>query len=506
MRPINLISFVDSMNQLSKDVFKEYLNEFQIYPKESELLDIKQLVSEFNENKAGLEELDQYYIGYKINQISKEFDLLRFGKDYIVNIELKSKKSKEDIRTQLIENQYYLSSINENVYSFTYVSVDKILYKLNEDKQLVECDFESLISVLRDQELLYIDNLDNIFNPSNFLISPFNTTEKFIKGNYFLTDHQRQMKREMMDNDELIKSKFKFISIEGSAGTGKTLFAYDISKQYIDAGKKVLIIHCGITNEGHEILNNKYHWTIIPIKDVDKYDLNGYDLILIDETQRIRKTQLEQIINSVNESNSKCIFSYDKAQYLSKSEKDNKIPEYIDELVNPKKFKLTGKIRTNKEIASFIKNLFDLSARDKTVKYSNINIKYFSKPEDARRYMSIICNQGWKIINYTPPLYGTYPYEKFKYPSAETAHKVIGQEFDNIVAVIDEYFYYETIIDTNTGKKKKVLSIINYRITPIYDPRQMLFQILTRTRKKLTLIIINNEELLKECIGIINNK
>lgn len=504
MRPINLISFVDSMNQLSKDVFKEYLNTFRIYPKESELLDIKQLVNEFNENKATLKELDQYYIGYRINQISKEFDLLRFGNDYIVNIELKSKKSKEDIRTQLIENQYYLSSVNENIYSFTYVSRDNILYKLDENKQLVECDFESLISVLRDQELLHIDNLDNIFNPSNYLISPFNTTEKFISGNYFLTDHQRQIKKEMMDNNGLIK--FKFISIEGAAGTGKTLFAYDISKQYINAGKKVLIIHCGITNEGHEILNNKYHWTIIPIKYVDKYDLNGYDLILIDETQRIRKYQLEQIITSVNESNSKCIFSYDKAQYLSKSEKDNNIPEYIDELVNPKKFKLTEKIRTNKEIASFIKNLFDLSARDTTIKYSNIKIKYFSKPEDARRYMSIIRNQGWKLINYTPPLFGTYPYEKFKHPLAETAHKVIGQEFDNIVAVIDEYFYYKTITDTNTGKRKRVLSTKNYINTPIYDPRQMLFQILTRTRKKLTLIIINNEELLKECIGIINNK
>lgn len=238
MRPINLISFVDSMNQLSKDVFKEYLNTFRIYPKESELLDIKQLVNEFNENKATLKELDQYYIGYRINQISKEFDLLRFGNDYIVNIELKSKKSKEDIRTQLIENQYYLSSVNENIYSFTYVSRDNILYKLDENKQLVECDFESLISVLRDQELLHIDNLDNIFNPSNYLISPFNTTEKFISGNYFLTDHQRQIKKEMMDNNGLIK--FKFISIEGAAGTGKTLFAYDISKQYINAGKKFL--------------------------------------------------------------------------------------------------------------------------------------------------------------------------------------------------------------------------------------------------------------------------
>ena len=37
-----------------------------------------------------LAELDGYYIGYSIKQISKEFDLLRFGTDFVLNIELKS--------------------------------------------------------------------------------------------------------------------------------------------------------------------------------------------------------------------------------------------------------------------------------------------------------------------------------------------------------------------------------------------------------------------------------
>lgn len=32
---------------------------------------------------------DGYYVGYAIKQIGKEFDLLRFGDDKILNIELK---------------------------------------------------------------------------------------------------------------------------------------------------------------------------------------------------------------------------------------------------------------------------------------------------------------------------------------------------------------------------------------------------------------------------------
>ena len=268
----------------------------------------------------------------------------------------------------------------------------------------------------------------------------------------------------------------------------------------------MLIIHCGLLNEGHEKLIKEYRWGIIPIKNIDNYNLNDYDLVLADETQRIRKIQLKKMINSIKESDTQCIFSYDKAQYLSKKEKNNNISEFIDFLAQPKKFKLTQKVRTNREVASFIKNLFDLSAKDATAKYSNINIKYFSKPKDALQYMDIVKNKGWEVINYTPSLFDVYPYDKFQYQGAKNAHKVVGQEFDNVVAVIDDHFYYETITDPKTDKKKRVLSTQNYHKRPIYHPTKMLFQILTRTRKRLTLIIINNEALLKECLGIINNK
>ena len=62
--------------------------------------------------------LDGYYVGFSILQIANEFDLLRFGTDYIVNIELKSKLPEENkietIITQMHKQHYYLKATPHN--------------------------------------------------------------------------------------------------------------------------------------------------------------------------------------------------------------------------------------------------------------------------------------------------------------------------------------------------------------------------------------------------------
>ena len=57
--------------------------------------------------------LDGFYLGYSIPQIGKEFDLIQLGEidsnKYILNIELKSESSPEEIQKQLQRNRYYLN-------------------------------------------------------------------------------------------------------------------------------------------------------------------------------------------------------------------------------------------------------------------------------------------------------------------------------------------------------------------------------------------------------------
>ncbi|EKN69278.1 hypothetical protein BABA_10461 [Neobacillus bataviensis LMG 21833] len=492
LKSVNLLSLVNAANDLSSVVYKMYKENFRIKLKENEIKDIESLVNQLNTHSRNPYIYDGYYSGYTIGQISKEFDLLRFGLSNIINIELKTENTGDRMKEQLLKNKYYLSFIGKEVISFTFVAEEEKLYYIDDNENLIETDFPFLISNLLEQELESIDDIDKMFDPSNYLVSPFNSTEAFLEGRYFLTDHQVNIKKEILS-----LSNFNapcYISIEGSAGTGKTLLTYDIAKEYINDSKKVLIFHCGRLNSGHHKLRDNYSWEVSNIKYHESFTLSMYDLIIIDEVQRVFINQIEKFLNNVKSTNAKCIFSYDSQQCLARWEIDWNIPQFIKDQVSPHHFKLSEKIRTNKEIAAFIKNLFDLSKRNPNQDYTNVNVQYFSDYIDARKYMDVLRYNGWKMINYTPSQYTRYPYEDYKSSSEDTAHLVVGQEFDNVIAVIDQYFYY-----AENGK----LSTRGYPLKPYYHPTKMLYQIVTRTRKKLTVIIIKNEAVLNECLKIL---
>lgn len=494
MKVTNLISILNANKDLSKELFDKYLKCFGIdVIKKSELEDISSLVESIKNHYGRLTIFDGYYIGFTINQISKEFDLLRFGIDNIINIELKRNNTGDKMKKQLIMNKYYLSFLDKQVYNFTYVSEDDTLFYLNDSDELEHVDFDYLISLLENQDLEEIYNIQSLFDPSNYLISPFNSTNEFIEGKYFLTDHQLEIKKNIL---KLISSGLKFITIEGNAGTGKTLLSYDLAYEYINKSKPVLVVHCGKLNNGHKILNAKYGWDIIQAKDLLGTRLDNYYVVLVDEVQRMFKGQLIYLIEKVKELEINCIFSYDKKQCLSSKEIKRDNPTYIKNNTSSTNFRLTDKIRSNKEIASFIGGLFDLSKVNKNISYSNINIEYFSEANKARKYSMILNEQGWEVINYTPG-FNNFPYEKLNVPFCNNAHEVVGQEYDNVAAIIDQYFYYN---------ENKMLSTKGYNLKPRYHPTKMLFQILTRARKKVTIIIVNNPEILEKCLQILNYK
>ncbi|MCY7895640.1 ATP-binding protein [Bacillus spizizenii] len=497
MKPINLLSLMDAKNDLSPPSLELYLNNFNIEAKkikEQEWIGIETLINEFKTYSKEIDLFEGFYLGYTINQISKEFDLLRFGEDIVINIELKRENTGDKIIKQLKENKYYLSFLGKEVLNFTYVVKDKTIFYLNSDGAVIETDFLFLISQLNDQRLQKIKDINKLFNPTNYLVSPFNSTDKFIGGHYFLTDHQKNIKNEILGMNS--NSDPCFISIQGSAGTGKTLLTYDIAKEYIKDSKKVLIFHCGNLNAGHIQLINNYGWQIAPVKNYGFYNYANYDLIIIDEAQRIYKKQIESIIDKIISTNCKCIFSFDPNQCLASFEIKRNIPQVIKDKASPRNFKLTEKIRTNKEIASFVKNLFDLSQKSSKQVYSNINIQYFSNAREAKKYKNFLIDQGWTAINYTPSKIHHYPYDEYQDSWTNTAHEVIGQEYDNVIAVLDKHFFYN-----EEGK----LHTKGWSVDPYYHPTKMLLQIVTRARKKLSLIIIDNELLLKQCMKILRN-
>ena len=48
-----------------------------------------------------------------------------------------------------------------------------------------EIDFHELCDDLSSQKIMYLNHIDEVFEPSNYLISPFNSTDRFINEEYF---------------------------------------------------------------------------------------------------------------------------------------------------------------------------------------------------------------------------------------------------------------------------------------------------------------------------------
>ena len=492
MRNINILSIIEAYRKLSNTLFQKLMNSYGITSgiKNYELNGIESFVDELLKANNNISIVNRYYLGYSIPQIGKEFDLLRFGHNYIINIEIKTESSIEKILKQQQKNKYYLSFLDKPLHIYTFISNENKLYKLvirNHGDEIEEITFNELCNILMSQEVVTFNNIDDLFNPSDYLVSPFNSPEKFMSEGYFLTVQQEQIYKEIQT--KLSDTATNFIALTGGAGTGKTLLTYHIAKETIQRGKKVLILHCAPLNSGHQILMDEYNWSIY----MPKYAPNtiDFDLIIIDEAQRMYPYQFDKYIREVRTLNKKCIFSYDEKQYLRDNEKQYHTKERIEKELLCTPYKLTDKIRTNKEIAYFIRQLFNIKKNIPNIDYTNIELTYCKDCYSAKLLLQELLERGWKTPNYTPGTRSFFHYEAYLSNDTESAHSVVGQEFNNVVVVIDESFKYNSqgdLIADNT----------------YYSQRQMLYQIITRTRKKLHIVIINNEVMLNRCIDILS--
>jgi hypothetical protein len=333
-----------------------------------------------------------------------------------------------------------------------------------------------LVKLLIDQDIDDTEIPDDLFNPWDFLVSPFNSTQKFLSNEYFLTHQQEDVKNQIIDSLDSPKAT-KFISIIGSAGTGKTLLTYDIAKEFISKKRKPLIIHCGQLNDGHEELR-KNGWTITPIKNYSSHDFANYDLVIIDEAQRIRDTQLKDIVDKVERAEGRCIFSHDKLQILANWEEKNDVSAKIHSITSITQYKLSDKIRTNKEIAAFIKMLFNAKRTLPISSNGNIEINYFDTTEDAKSYLGELDERKWEVLRFTPSQYNNEHHEKYSEVFNKTSHQVIGQEFDGVAVTIDKFFSYNENGD------------LIYKSEAYYHPAKMLFQNITRAKPVFVNVVV----------------
>lgn len=169
---------------MSQDISKVEIKQFlEIHNlKEHEFEDLNKLC-EILKNAAMLAPhiFENYYINYEIAQIGKEFDILRIGENSVVNVELKSKKDESKILKQLQKNYYYLSFLQKEIYCFTFISETSEFYHFDTNNEKLELtNVETILEQIR--EIKDIETkIDDLFVPSNYLVSPFNNTEAFFE-------------------------------------------------------------------------------------------------------------------------------------------------------------------------------------------------------------------------------------------------------------------------------------------------------------------------------------
>lgn len=498
MKSVNLKSLIDIYIDNNREIPIEYINfigsEYMLDIKKNELDSLEHLINNIErmDYTKDMSKYNYFYLGYKIPQIGKEFDLLRFDNNNILNIEYKREvKDIEKLEKQLLRNKYYLKFLNKNSILIGYIQNTDKLYILK-NKHLEEIEYITLLEILNDNFTCLEVDLNKIFKASNYLISPFNKTQEFIENQYFLTDQQEKIKNKIINNLKFVEENFL---IQGDAGTGKTLLIYDIAKELINRNIKVAIIHCGKLNRGHLELREIYNWKIYSIRDYKSVINEEFNVIFIDEIQRVKKAQFEEIMRYIKSHKIILICSGDRKQILKNNE-----GEILDILEQHtlNKYNLSKKIRTNKELSNFIKIMLDLDKiEDNNLKFDNINITYFKNYIEANRYIS--SKRHFSFIAYTPTVYPQNGLVGFEVTcdnknTVGNSHEVIGQEFENVGVIIDKHFYYE-------NNKLKANQMYNN----VYSPTKMFYQAITRVIETLEIIVVENIDIFNKLIKITNN-
>lgn len=448
--------------------------------------------------------LDGWYYSFTIPHISKEFDLLKFdGQKTVVNIELKSQIiDRERILTQLRQNRYYLKSIAPEIYNFLHIKDDEGHYELfiydpdDENEPLKRCSVGRLADTIRRVRRPVTDDIENYFQAKQFLISPMNTPERFLKGGYFLTSQQRDIKDNILSLKDTGK---KFFGISGPAGTGKTLLLYDIVKE-LSESLSTCIVHSAEVPDGLKVLDRglpDFH--IIDEASAASENLEQYDVIAVDEAHRLGSESFDHIVRA-SENVKVCLFSYDYEQVLSRSERDRNIPAKIRCLPGFEETSLSGRIRTNEGIFSFIRRMMkntNKSPHNNPTYYDDVDIVYADSIEESDKIIDLYLSKGYTFIAYSPSIKADGAIEHYgEDRRILKSHDVIGQEFDKVVVFLDDNFMYDAD-GSLTAKEPQ---------TPDYLYEKLFFQNITRVREKLCIVVIHNKPILEELLWIKANE
>ena len=459
-----------------------------------EMESLRKLVDFFIRKGLTIQDMDGFFFSFHIPQIGKEFDLLKSTGKSCINIELKSQPVPESqILNQLLKNRYYLSHLGIRLNLYTVETSSMSFYKLSLAGELVRIEPDELVNAVSKYSRDYLNTIDEFFRPSEYLVSPLTTPGKFIHGEYFLTQAQEQVKKQVLQGVEE-SLQCAYFHITGNPGTGKTLLVYDIAKSLSHSGRTVIIHSDRISDEQLQISREIDNLKVIAADSLQHGGslLKEYSFLLVDESHRLLQEQFHEICDSAETNDQVCIFCSDPDQVLSTSEKNRNIVGQIRKLPLTEEFILSEKLRTNKEMASFILRLKNLAYQPEvSMKYLNVELNYAETTAEAQNLLSYYKARQYVFINYSQPNACGSPYAD--YEEEFDTHHIAGKEFKNVVMLMDDSFYYD---------ENGVLQGVPHP-NPDYLYPNLFYQGVTRVQEKLALIVLKAPELFLNISSIV---
>lgn len=431
--------------------------------REWELESMKALVRELEVHMQDVHAL-RFFYSFQVPRLGKEFDLLQIKDDQIVNIELKSGKvSDEAVRKQLLQNRYYLSVQGKMIQSYTYISSQERLVRLNNHDHIVEADWDQLCLALQRQSKDYEGDIEDLFQAEMYLFSPVTEPERFLNKEYFLTSQQKDIERRILD--KIRKVKYGYFWFCGLPGTGKTLLLYDIAMK-LSVHQKVCMIHCGETGKKWKILHDRLlRIAFLSDSQLEECpDLKEYSAILVDEAHLLSVKELHRILE-LSEKHP-VIFSSDDEDMISDEEMDRTMIREIEHLPDIQSFHLTNRIRTNAELSSFIQNMMHLPEKRMVRYYPHIQVVYANDDEEAGILLKGYQNQLVFIIDeryyYDEKGYLREQRQKQQEPTAVRMlfHRLNEAREEFAIIVKGNEAVYEVLLDLLQFSKKETVKTI----------------------------------------------
>ncbi|WP_462400545.1 DNA/RNA helicase domain-containing protein [Lacticaseibacillus pantheris] len=424
-------------------------------------------------------------------KVIPDFDILYFGNETIINIDLKDENGinkLDEILAKFKKQKRLLRLCSTDIINLVYCAKeDKLLREI--DGQLYTFAIHDFVELLLDCENRKrlspepIVNKVELLTPKDYLISPTKQIEKFIAGEYWLSDKQQKI------SDRLASPGI--VSVNGPAGTGKTLIAFDFIRRFYRK-RKILFIFPGYIREGHKMLEKRFVGTdFVAGKDATSVNLDCYDVVLVDEAQRMNDT-LRKFVDKWARKNaaSKTIgIFFDVKQRLGKKDSGGIVESLANAYTHDglgELYSLENSLRSNKYITGFVRNVFNLNEKPKSdvtsaKMRSVVQIKYFKNADGAIPWIKNMIDKGYTFLTLTPDNRRISSADQFTglRESSKNTHEIIGDEADNVVTYLDnsvkysrnglivkdseEYYYtdHESYVNMSRARDHLALAIIN---------------------------------------------